>query len=629
MWMLPFGAALAATWPEIEPPPATAGGAADAAVIVGVDAYPFLDDVPGARANAEDWFRYLTKTRGLSPARVHLLRDVEGTREKVLKELERAVAEAGPDGTVWFVFVGHGAPTPDGRDGVLVGADAQADPDSLFARSVPRSQVLEELGAGAHARSVVVLDTCFSGRSGRGSLLPDLQFVVPTWAAEAPDATVLTAGTATQFAGPLPGAGRPAFSYLVLGALTGWGDTDGDGQVSAAEAVGYAKEAIAATVRGRDQTPELSGPDTVLAKAAARPGPDLVELAIGAAPRPTSGGGVLDAAELDARRAAVEAEQAAAKREQERVAALAKATRDALDDAAAAKQAEARAAFDALWPRLESDDPTAEADARAFATTWAGARVTVGDADRAVEIPEVDRVVAWLARDRPSSVAVRAPTRLGRVSVLALWQPSWHAWKVQLPTDPERIWDPYRWVEGHAWSIEGQAVSIDRRLTEQDVRPLLDLAVDAAAYGEAWWAGDAERKKDLEYALVGLLEEARDASTAVRGGTFHVEQLSNGRTPEEDFFVLTFSTPRSLVWAIHEVTVRAEKAGEACDAERESLEALEAKAGAFIDDVEADPVWEHLAEGGVYYPKSWHPTYAKFGRKLLGLADRVHACSGT
>ncbi len=328
-----------ATWPEIEPPPATGEGERDAAVIVGIDAYPFLDDVPGARANAEDWFRYLTRTRGLSPARVLLLRDVEGTREKVLKALDRAASEVGPDGRVWLVFIGHGAPTPDGRDGALVGADAQADPDSLFARSVTRAEVL---GALEGKPAVLVLDACFSGRSGRGSLLPDLQLVVPTWATAPPaQATVLTAGTATQFAGPLPGAGRPAFSYLVLGALTGWGDADADGVVTAAEAVGWATEAITATVRGRDQTPELLGPDVVLGAAGTSTPPDLVELALGPTFRPATGA-ALPADELEARRAAVEARQLAARREQEALEAAAAATRARLDDAADALLAEAR-----------------------------------------------------------------------------------------------------------------------------------------------------------------------------------------------------------------------------------------------------------------------------------------------
>src|SRR5690606_17022090 len=100
-------------------------------------------------------------------------------------------------------------------------------------------------------RAVVVLDACFSGSSARGALMTGLQPVIPTHALPtAVKTTVLTAGAADEFAGPLPGAGRPAFSYLVLGALTGWGDGDAAGRVTASEAVAYAHDAIAATVKG-------------------------------------------------------------------------------------------------------------------------------------------------------------------------------------------------------------------------------------------------------------------------------------------------------------------------------------------------------------------------------------------
>lgn len=43
-------------------------------------------------------------------------------------------AEVEPGGTLWFVFVGHGAPSKDAKDGVLIGVDAQQRADSLYAR---------------------------------------------------------------------------------------------------------------------------------------------------------------------------------------------------------------------------------------------------------------------------------------------------------------------------------------------------------------------------------------------------------------------------------------------------------------------------------------------------------------
>ena len=285
MITLLFGALLAVAnagpWPEIAPPPATKSTTADAAVVVGIDRHFVVSDVPGATRNAEDWYRYLTTTRGIPPARVALLRDGEATRERVLAALKDAANQAGSLGRVWFIFIGHGVPTADGRDAALVGVDAQSTPDALYPRSVLRSEVLAAL---RQRESVIVLDTCFSGRSTAGALLPGLQFLVPSWAAPETRATLLTAGGADEFAGPLPGGGRPAFSYLVLGGLLGWADSDGDGRVTASEASTYARDALRATVRGRTQTPELAGPDVVLAEGASARGPDLASIVIARPP---------------------------------------------------------------------------------------------------------------------------------------------------------------------------------------------------------------------------------------------------------------------------------------------------------------------------------------------------------
>ena len=88
--------------------------------------------------------------------------------------------------------------------------------------------------------------------------------------------TVVTAGTSKQFAGALPGTQRPAFSYLMLGALRGWGDGDNDGKATVSEAVYYARTTLGAVVTDLTQTPEVFGPSSfVLAAGAKEKGPDL------------------------------------------------------------------------------------------------------------------------------------------------------------------------------------------------------------------------------------------------------------------------------------------------------------------------------------------------------------------
>jgi hypothetical protein len=271
------------TWPELVDPPRVDGsGNRDAAIIVGLEDYATLPDVSGAETNAEDWFRHLTRAENVPLARVQLLRRQEATREGLLKAAERAANEVEPGGRLWFVYVGHGAPARGGSDGLLVGWDAVQSADSIEARSVKQSELLAILER-SKGTPVVILDACFSGRTDRdASLLEGLQPVQEAALPKAQKAVVLTAARSDEYAGPLPGKRRPAFSYLLLGAMRGWGDGNGDGSVTASEAITYTNDTLRALVRDRTQTPTLAGAanEAVLARGARERGPNLTEMAL-------------------------------------------------------------------------------------------------------------------------------------------------------------------------------------------------------------------------------------------------------------------------------------------------------------------------------------------------------------
>lgn len=256
------------------------GGEHDAAVVVGIEKYFAVPGIAGAEANAKAWYDYLTRTRGAPAGRVQLLLNNDAAREDILDAAQKAAAKAGPEGTLWFVFIGHGAPSADGKDGLLVSVDAQQKAESLQSHSVRRGELLRALGAGKAGKIVVVLDACFSGRGPDGSTIaPGLQPLITVAAAGAADPrmVVLTAAKGDQFAGPLPGAQRPAFSYLVLGGLRGW---TGKPKVTAGDLWRYAGDALEATLRGRTQTPDLIGKEEKLIVASAgETGPDLAALA--------------------------------------------------------------------------------------------------------------------------------------------------------------------------------------------------------------------------------------------------------------------------------------------------------------------------------------------------------------
>jgi hypothetical protein len=272
-------------WPDLSAPAAVeAVGATDAAVIVSIEKYAFVPSVRGAHRNAQDWYKYFVDSRKVPSSRVHALRDKDGTRDEILAAVEKASREVGEGGTLWFVFIGHGAPTKDG-EGSLVGVDAQQTATSLETRSVRQSELRAAYRAAGGPRVVEVLDACFSGRSGGGeSLAPGLQPLVVAGAISAAlatdNVTTLSAGANDQFAGPLPKSRRPAFSYLALGALRGWGDSDHDGKVTAREAVEYARGVLTFAPIGRTQTPQVAGrdPDGVLAAGGREFAPNFGEI---------------------------------------------------------------------------------------------------------------------------------------------------------------------------------------------------------------------------------------------------------------------------------------------------------------------------------------------------------------
>jgi formylglycine-generating enzyme required for sulfatase activity len=283
-----------ASWPDLSSPArAVGGGEHDAAVVVGIEAYDKVPGVPGARANAKEWYQYLTNTRGVPPQNVKLLTDEDAAKEQILDEAKHVAGLAGEGGTLWFVFVGHGAPSADGKDGLLVGADARQTAESLEARSVRRGELLKVLGQSKASGISVVIDACFSGRGQDGSAivagLQPLRTLVAGGPVD-PRMVVLTAAKGNQFAGALPGANRPAFSYLVLGGLRGWAAQGKKAAVTAEDLWRYATNALEATLRGRKQEPDIMGKQgAVFGVSAGETGPDLAKLALATAG--SAGGG--------------------------------------------------------------------------------------------------------------------------------------------------------------------------------------------------------------------------------------------------------------------------------------------------------------------------------------------------
>jgi len=257
----------AQSWPAIETLAQLEGartGRDDAAVIVAIEDYAFVEDLEGARAMGEAWYRWCTESAGMSSSSVLLLRDSEAVDHAILAAVQDASENMDPEGTFWFVYIGHGAPSADGKDGLFVGADAGRSVQGLSSRSVPRTDLMRHVEEGRQADTVAVFDTSFDGKSRTGSpLVEGLQPLVPKYATlRGTSATILSASTDRGKASPRRDTFVPNFSYLVLGGLRGWADKDQDGQVTSDELVHYA----GAVMRETGQMPAHTGPSLVLSK---------------------------------------------------------------------------------------------------------------------------------------------------------------------------------------------------------------------------------------------------------------------------------------------------------------------------------------------------------------------------
>ena len=272
-------AASTGLWPDVSIPSAElrAEPSKDAALVVGIERYDALPKIAGAAENARDWEKYFLFGRRIPPERVRLLTDQSATVEAISARARELAAQVPEGGTFFVIFIGHGAPAEGGQKGLLLGADVRPSDASFAARSLSYDQLVGLTSAGKQERTIMVLDACFSGVSNEGkTLLTNVQPVIATSLITPSKTTLFSAGTSGEYAGALPGSQRPALSYLLLGALRGWADSNGDGKITSAEAHAYASLVLRSLPNNHEQHPQLAtDAEGELLESGKEPAPDL------------------------------------------------------------------------------------------------------------------------------------------------------------------------------------------------------------------------------------------------------------------------------------------------------------------------------------------------------------------
>ncbi len=393
----------------------------DAAVVIGIEKYAFLPEVPYAERDAEAFYRYLVYTRGVPATRVNLLTG-SPTAKEMRESVRQAAGQVSGDGILWVYFAGHGAAHPKTGKRILLGVDVQGKVGALEeeAYALQLDEMDSLLEGASPGQTMVVVDACFAG-TGRGGkqLIEGKRLAVPAYAmTPRPQVTVWSATSADELSGPFEDAKHGLFTYFLVGALRGWadGEIDGqsDGQVTLGEAQQYVFGAVR-TIGGGEQNPTqekrndlLATPLTPTSNSLER-GPDLAELTLG-----QRGLGKEDKAPEDkpTKPDKPAAESAAAvvsgggdymaklaelQRLQDELAQMESARTEKMTQARQQLQQEATDAWVATQPLLEQGGPIAEQAARMFIDMYGSASVTMEDLTERVKIPEVDKARDWLA----------------------------------------------------------------------------------------------------------------------------------------------------------------------------------------------------------------------------------------
>lgn len=218
-----------------------------------------------------------------SPSAKPLL-DERATRSQILSALEALTAKKlGKDDLVVVFLAGHGlnddsgfsfipheekVPTPTVKPGVqaATSVDSTGPPGAAVAPQVRylSAQDLQMALARIPARTVLIMDTCFSGGVMQGGAYTALLEKVRAQTGDKQrGVVVLASSTPGQTSGEGSGLQNGFFTHAVLAGLRGKADQHGNGQISVADLMSYVSKDVAERT-SHVQQPTLSIPSSLI-----------------------------------------------------------------------------------------------------------------------------------------------------------------------------------------------------------------------------------------------------------------------------------------------------------------------------------------------------------------------------
>jgi uncharacterized caspase-like protein/peptidoglycan/xylan/chitin deacetylase (PgdA/CDA1 family) len=222
------------------------------AIVIGIDDYAKWPKLQYAARDAQAIRETLIQSFGFAPERVVSLTNKEATRTGILAAFHDKLTHSGmkKNDRLFVFFAGHGATRQlsSGRDlGYIIPVDS--DPNQFATDAIPMTELQNIAESVTAKHAFFVMDACYSGLGltrggGSANFLRDN--------AKRIGRQMLTAGGADQLVADGGPNGHSVFTWTLLQGLSGKGDLNGDGIITATELAAYVAPAVAAVSR---QTP--------------------------------------------------------------------------------------------------------------------------------------------------------------------------------------------------------------------------------------------------------------------------------------------------------------------------------------------------------------------------------------
>jgi hypothetical protein len=187
-------------------------------LVIGINDYADVPDVPFADRSAKQFAEISQKLLGAQPQNVIVLTNSQATLGRLLSRLNTLLNRLGPQDQFLLYYAGHGVPGKDGFGAYLLAQDG--GPGSYEQPDLQLGQIYSVIAKSRVGQASIFIDACFSGRSGKDSIVFEgVAPIVVQPKQSFPDSdrmAVITAGRGDQFSNQEKSTGHRLFSYHLM-----------------------------------------------------------------------------------------------------------------------------------------------------------------------------------------------------------------------------------------------------------------------------------------------------------------------------------------------------------------------------------------------------------------------------